>query len=316
MLVLWAALVEVRTPGRWPAVLGILSIAGLLRPEAWVLSAAYILVGTRALPLGERLRAVALGLSAPAAWLAADLALTGDPLFSLHGTRALAALLGRPRGTSTAIRLLPQYLRVVLGPGVLWCGMAGLAAWLIVHPRAAAVPTALVLVGVAAFLAYGVAGLPLLTRYLQIPCAMLSLGCAYAVGGWSTVRRPGRRRAWLAAAVIAAVVVAAWIPSRRSQLSGAVASIQADRAASASLHVLLSEPGAVAIMRRCGPPRPAVFLFLPDVADRLDLPPERVAAARGLAVVPAAATTPSDGDVVAATPFWRLIARCRAGAST
>ena len=40
-LVLWAVVLEARKPRRGPAVLVLLSVAGLLRPEAWLVSLAY-----------------------------------------------------------------------------------------------------------------------------------------------------------------------------------------------------------------------------------------------------------------------------------
>ena len=40
-IVLWAAAVEARSPRRGRAVMGLLAVAGLLRPEAWVLAGAY-----------------------------------------------------------------------------------------------------------------------------------------------------------------------------------------------------------------------------------------------------------------------------------
>jgi hypothetical protein len=72
---------------RW-AVLGLLSAAGLLRPEAWLLAIAY--GAWLALRTQGRTRAlvVALALSAPLIWLGADLAMTGDPLNSAAQARS------------------------------------------------------------------------------------------------------------------------------------------------------------------------------------------------------------------------------------
>src|ERR1700750_1109971 len=44
-IVLWAAALEARSPRRGRAVMGLLAVAGLLRPEAWVLAGAYWLWG-------------------------------------------------------------------------------------------------------------------------------------------------------------------------------------------------------------------------------------------------------------------------------
>ena len=80
---------------RWTIALALLAVAGLLRPEAWLLSlavAAYALLHD---PAARRATLVALAVAGPVVWVLADLALTGDPLFSLTGTRALAEELGR-----------------------------------------------------------------------------------------------------------------------------------------------------------------------------------------------------------------------------
>ena len=69
--------------------------------------------------------------SAPALWLLSDLAVTGDPLHSLHGTRDLAAQLERPRGAGTALSSLDDGLRDLAGGFALLAGLAGagLAVW-------------------------------------------------------------------------------------------------------------------------------------------------------------------------------------------
>ena len=101
-----------RRRGRAPWVL--LVLAGLLRPEAWVLTGLAWL-GTivragrraRARPAPTALRparaaaplvATLAVIAAPAIWALTDLAVTGDPLHSLNATSELADELGRVRG--------------------------------------------------------------------------------------------------------------------------------------------------------------------------------------------------------------------------
>ena len=72
------------TERNWPKVLGLLAVAGLIRPEAWALAGLYAIwlvwVGDTGI---NRAAVVALALCAPVIWLSMDVALTGDPLDSL-----------------------------------------------------------------------------------------------------------------------------------------------------------------------------------------------------------------------------------------
>ena len=85
-LVLWAAALEARAPRRGAAGHGVLAVAGLLRPEAWVLAGAYWLW------CGWRRAATCSRSPSPRRWSGAlvDLWVTGDPLL-------LAARHQRPR---------------------------------------------------------------------------------------------------------------------------------------------------------------------------------------------------------------------------
>ncbi|HET8673145.1 MAG TPA: hypothetical protein VFL87_05895, partial [Thermoleophilaceae bacterium] len=96
-LVAFALLLEVRRPRRGPAVLGVLAVAGLVRPDAWLLSALYVIYLWRWSAPRERAKLVALALAAPLLWVAQDWIITGQPLHSLHGTRTLAGEVNRRR---------------------------------------------------------------------------------------------------------------------------------------------------------------------------------------------------------------------------
>jgi len=117
LFTLGAVLVEAKRPrAGWP-VLALLALAGLLRPEGWVLAGLYFLYlalpvsYTRAAPFVKQAQAWpltargTLGLAAltavgPALWMLSDLAVTGDMLHSFHGTQDLAAQLDRPRSVA------------------------------------------------------------------------------------------------------------------------------------------------------------------------------------------------------------------------
>jgi hypothetical protein len=131
---------------------------------------------------------VALALAAPVLWFVSDWVVTGDPLYSLHGTRELAAALERPRGAGTAFGSLDDGLRDLAGTLPVLAGVLGaaLAVWA-GRRRPALVALAAVGIGVGGFVALGAAGLPVLFRYLLAPATLLLV---LAGGGFgATLRR-------------------------------------------------------------------------------------------------------------------------------
>src|SRR3984957_15135161 len=85
-LVVWAVVLEVEKPRRgWPVFLT-LAAAGLLRPDAWVLSGVYWLWCSWRAPNSTRARYLALAAIAPVIWFAVDGIITGNPLYSLPPT--------------------------------------------------------------------------------------------------------------------------------------------------------------------------------------------------------------------------------------
>ena len=133
-LVLWAAALEARAPRRGLAVMATLAVAGLLRPEAWVLAGAYWLwCGWRRLDL------LALAAAAPLVWCLVDLWVTGDPLFSLHATNDLADELNRNRGLSSVPGSFASFVTDTARPPVALAGRGGGAAAVAAahRPRAA-----------------------------------------------------------------------------------------------------------------------------------------------------------------------------------
>lgn len=86
-LVLAALALELGGRRRGTPVLVLLALAGLLRPDAWLLSVAYLIYVCRAETWRRRLALATVALTAPVIWAFADLAVTGDPLFSFFTTR-------------------------------------------------------------------------------------------------------------------------------------------------------------------------------------------------------------------------------------
>lgn len=236
----------------WHRALVLLALAGLLRPEAWLLSLAVVAWSRRASLLP-------LALAAPVLWCAADLIVTGDPLFSFTGTRALAEELNRPRSAPLAPLLVPRLLVSVLGLGVLLAGAAALVELSDrPTPRFRAV-LAVLLLALATFVALGVAGLPLLARYLLTPAALLTILAAGVVVNGS---RPPLR-------IVTAVCLLAALPATVAGVTDAVRESRERRALQADLRTL-DLAGA------CAPLSAVIYRHVPVIAYAADVPPAAV----------------------------------------
>jgi hypothetical protein len=227
-LIVWALVLEVERPRRGTVVFLTLAAAGLLRPDAWVLSGVYWLWcawpsrGWRPAPRGEReatraqpqtargqrrttnrlrLQYLALAAIAPVVWVLVDGIVTGNPLYSLSSTAGLAQELERTQGFSSVLASVWTYgvridkLPVVLG------GLIGapLAVWL--APRRVPVPLCALVLLVLVYVAEGAVGASVIDRYLMGAAIVLLLFCAVTVGGW-TMLEPGSklRRVWMVGA--------------------------------------------------------------------------------------------------------------------
>jgi hypothetical protein len=217
-LIVWAIVLEVERPRRGALVFLTLAAAGLLRPDAWVLSGAYWLwcswptQGERAAGLATRelvrrsLRYLPLAAIAPVVWAALDAIVTGNPLYSLSATAGLAAELERTQGFTDVLGSLWSYgVRIDKLP-VLLGGLVGigLAVWM--APRRALVPLAGFLVLAGVYVAEGAVGASVVDRYLIGTAVLLLPFCAVTVGGWAMLE-PGSlvRRAWILAALVLVV---------------------------------------------------------------------------------------------------------------
>jgi hypothetical protein len=209
-LIVWATALELERPRRGPAVFALLAAAGLLRPDAWLLSGIYWLwcVGPRRerpwpADRAMRLRYLGPAAIAPVLWLGVDAVVTGNPLYSLHSTSGLAAELGRTQGFSEVLSSTWSYavridkLPVVLG------SIAGalIAIWL--TPRRVLVPLVVLASLLFVFIAEGAAGASVVDRYMVGAAVVMLVFCAVAVGGWSMLERgTALRRVWMAGAAL------------------------------------------------------------------------------------------------------------------
>jgi hypothetical protein len=272
-MVLWAAAMEARAPRRGPAVMVVLAVAGLLRPEAWVLAGAYWLwCGWRRLDL------LALAVAAPLTWCLVDLLVTGDPLFSLHATSDLADELNRNRGLSSVPGSFVSFITDTARPPVALAGVVGaVLLWRLGRGRALHVPIALLGAGAVTFVGTGLAGLSVLPRYLTVPVVAVCLLAAYGVLGFTTLEPGPLRRAWSRAAVGAAIAGLVFVVIKAPVVNTLRGELRFIKGTHDDLVAILHAP-AVQRDLRCGPLTFPNYRLVPDTRWLLDLPAGRVGA--------------------------------------
>lgn len=274
-VVVWAAVLAVG--GRRVAPMSLLALAGLLRPEAWILAGALWLWTVRAEP--RRLTLTALAATGPVLWALTDLVVTGDPLFSLHATSTLAENLGRTRGITHVPGSLVSFLASVARPPVALLGVIG--AVLAVRRWGAkrmAVPLALLGAGIVTFIATGFAGLSILPRYLTVPVVALCLFAGYALAGFTTLEAGHTRvRAWRTGAALAVILGLAFVAIRAPSATKLRDELRFVRSSHIDLVAILDDP-AVIRGARCGPISFPNYRLVPDTRWQLDVPAPRVRA--------------------------------------
>jgi hypothetical protein len=278
-LVLWAAAMEARAPRRGTAVMVVLAVAGLLRPEAWVLAGAYWLWCGWAAPTGSRrFDLLALAVAAPLTWCLVDLMVTGDPLFSLHATSDLADELNRNRGLSSVPGSFVSFITDTARPPVALAGLVGaVLLWRLRRGRALHVPIALLGAGAVTFVGTGLAGLSVLPRYLTVPVVAVCLLAAYGVLGFTTLEPGPLRRAWSRAAIGAAVVGLVFVVVKAPVVNTLRSELRFIKGTHDDLVAILHAP-AVQRDLRCGPLTFPNYRLVPDTRWLLDLPARRVGA--------------------------------------
>ncbi len=277
-LVLWAAALEARAPRRGAAVMALLAVAGLLRPEAWVLAGAYLLWCWPRRATRGRAGLLALAAVGPVVWALVDLWVTGDPLYSLHATSDLAEELNRNRGLGDVPGSFVTFLVDTARPPVAAAAVGGaLLAWRLRAGRSLHVPAALFGAGALTFLASALAGLSVLPRYLTVPSVAVCLLGGYGVLGFTTLP-PGRARTlWARAAIGAAVVGAAFVAIRAPVVNRLIAELRFIRGTHVELVSILRDP-AVQRALPCGTLTFPNYRLVPDARWILDLPAPRVGA--------------------------------------
>ena len=202
-LVAWAMALEAERPRRGGAVWWLLGLAGLLRPEAWLLAGLYGLWMGRG-GIVSRAKALLPAAAAPALWAALDFAVTGDPLFSIHHTDALAAELQR----DIPLSRLPYMTLFLLTEILKWplIALAAIGAVLAIRSRnrALAVPSVVAVVTCATYLVIASGGLATVYRYLLLTGHRRRSARRVRAGGLGAAgSRLARPPPWMAAAAFA-----------------------------------------------------------------------------------------------------------------
>ncbi|MSX02321.1 MAG: hypothetical protein F2813_04075 [Actinobacteria bacterium] len=296
-LVLAAALIESRRRRAAVPVLALLAIAGLIRPEAWAFSGAYVIYLWFSGEHTPRQVAGWLAMAAvgPVVWLLGDWLLAGDVLHSLRGTQQNGRELGRATGLSGIVTVAPRRLGEILREPVLFGALGGLAfsCWAL-RDRVRA-PLLIAAVSLAAFCLLALAGLPIVGRYLLLPAVIGAIFCGAGVFGWRELAGDDKRRrpwAWFAALTILLLIVFA--PIQVSRLSNLRYALKRQEQIQGDLRALVQQPPGL-ISRSCTPISVPNHRPVPLLAIWLDLPAQQIFSA-------ADAPQPSGQFIATASP--------------
>lgn len=192
-LILWAAALEAQRPRRGRDVWTLLTLAGLLRPEAWLLAGFYGIWIAWGKSLREWVRVTLLMAIAPLIWALSDFIVTGDPLYSLNYTTESARQLGRRQSLLELPEVTLRFVAELTKPPVFVAAVAGIVlAWRMARERFL-IPATLLAWGTATFLLVSLRGFSVINRYVLVAALALMLFAAFALAGWS--RLPAGHRA-------------------------------------------------------------------------------------------------------------------------
>ena len=256
-LIVWAAVLEARRPRRGIPVLVLLVFAGLMRPEAWLLAAAYFLWVAPSRGWPDRLRLAAVTAAGPVLWLLSDLLVTGDPFLRFHILQVTVpeTPLNYPSPTTrTGLLAVPDALATDFGnylrPVPLALAVGGVVVGLVWARRRVLLPVAVAALNVTAFVILAVNGAVIEQRYLFPALAMSALLAAVLAVGWLSVPPAARRRVWSVAGICALAALLAFLVPDVRRLDDARSTLVARNEAESDLHRLIQRPAAARVIER------------------------------------------------------------------
>lgn len=285
--IVWAAALELARPRRGGVVWWLLAAAGLMRPEAWLIIGIYFLwmcsgeLGADHPDAATRWRRwakyAAWAAVGPFVWVLTDFVVTGHPFFSLQHTSGLAEELGRTKGLAEVPDATRKFFLNLAKAPVLYAGIAGFLASLVLVPRRVWMPAALWLIGTGTFVLVGIAGLSVIDRYLLVPTLMVMVFAGFTLAGWTTLR-PGWwvRKVW-AVVAFGVIVYGVAFTATRVNFHNFDAELRLRGNSHRSLVQLLDRPEVRAGMR-CGPVSTPNHKLIPDTRWILDASPKQVIA--------------------------------------
>jgi hypothetical protein len=274
--VVWAAALEAEKPRRGTIVFVLLACAGLMRPEAWLLSGLYFLWCFLPATWAQRMRYAILTAAPPIIWIALDYWATGDPKFSLTHTSGLAEELGRATGLSGIPHATVQFLKNLDKVPVFYAGILGLIIAIVLAPRRARMPLALLVIGLGTFVLVGLAGLSVIDRYLLVPSLIVMIFAGVTLGGFNMLSNGIARKTWAAASALL-IVYGVFYTATHVNLSTFTNELIFRGDSHASLKSLLNNP-EVQAARRCGPISTPNHKLIPDSRWILDASANQVVA--------------------------------------
>jgi hypothetical protein len=241
--------------GRRDWALVLVAVAGLIRPEAWVVLAAYGLYVWLREPRLRPLAAAAVVL-APALWLGLDWAGSGDPLHA-SSTATEATEGSAARASVPALEVVRRAADAVIVPTLVLAAV-GLVEAARRRERRVIVIAALAIGWIAVVAIMAEAGFTGTRRYLAAPAAAICVVSGVGLVWLVTAVRAGRSRVAVAGAVAALSLAPALLRAREEARMLSVARSQADQLS--ELRKAVAKVGGREAVRAVG--RPAINPWL------------------------------------------------------
>lgn len=301
LMIVWAAVLEVQKPRRGYAPLVLLLMAGLLRPEAWLMAGIYWLwlalgwvrpqlelPGERP-DVGKLIWCALLVGAAPIAWAVADWIVAGDPKYSFSSTQEVAGQVRRQKSLFGAIAALPGFVGGSEKIVNFWAGGAGflLAFW--VYRARMFMLAALAVVGVITYLLIAIGGLSVIPRYLVIPSIVLCIGVAFSLVGWARLSGTARK-VGVALAILTVLLGLVRAPAYVNNFRALNTSTDDVSVKYSRIYDILENPKVRGKVEQCLPVVAFTHETVPIIRLLMDLPKDQVPATTSLDAPPTEGT--------------------------